>query len=154
MIVLIKDSIIHSTYHEISLTMLMKLIQQNFSFIEAPDDNQISFSVGDKSPLDQEIDNSIKTEIRLKTARLNRKIKEEIGIKWNNFTIKTTAEVVTKLETAKRQLEQANIDSVPWRFDDGNFRELTVADLDDLIIKVSQAVQKNFLDEKNEVLSL
>lgn len=153
MIILINNSRIHSTYQEIPLDTLVK-VSQTFTVMECPNDSSISFEPGKLSPIDQNIGNSLKQEIRIGTAKLNRKIKEQIGIKWNDFIIKTTAEAVTKLETAKRQLEQANIDSVPWRFDDGNFQELTVADLDDLIIRVSQAVQKNFLDEKNEVLSL
>ena len=154
MIILINNSRIHSTYQDIPLDILAEMSQTGFTVMGCPNDSSISFEPGKPSPLNQDIDNSLKRKIHIETGKLNRKMKEEIGIIWNNLTIKTTAEAVTKLETAKRQLEQANVDSVPWRFDDGNFRELTVADLDDLIIRVSQAVQKNFLDEKNEVLSL
>lgn len=150
MILLIKNSKIHSSYREIPLSTLVELRQQDYSVMEI--DGSIPIEIGEKFSLEQ-LDDGLRKRIHSRTARLNRKIKEQIGIKWNNFTIKTTADSVTKLETAKQQLEQANIDSVPWRFDDGNFQELTIADLNDLIIKVSQAVQKNFLDERNEVLS-
>lgn len=155
MIILIKNSMIFSTYasKDIPISVIVELHAKGFLILETPDDDRISFMVGDKSPIDQEIDNSLKTEIRLRTAKLSRKIKEEIGILWDSFVIKPTTETLSNLVMAKSQLQQGTILKVPWRFDDGNFRELTVTDLDELIKIVSQTIQENFSNERQEVMS-
>jgi hypothetical protein len=155
MIILIKNSMICSTYwpKDIPLSTMIELSSKGFSVLETPDDNRISFEIGEKSPMDQEIDNNIKAEIRIRTARLNRKIREETGILWKKFLIKPTTETLSSLVMAKSQLQQGNISRVPWRFDDGNFQELTMDDLDELIKIVSQTIQENFSNERQEVMS-
>lgn len=154
MIVIINNSRIHSVYRDIPISLIMNIVGSGYSIMDVPESNEYSLTPGTESPINQNISETTRKKIRSLTAKLNRKIKEQTGLKWNDFLIKTTVESVTNLSVARQQLEQSNIDSVPWRFDDDQFGNLTLAELDELIMIVSKAVQKNFMDEKNEVLSL
>jgi hypothetical protein len=67
--------------------------------------------------------------------------------------IKPTTETLSNLIMAKSQFQQGNISRIPWRFDDGNFQELTLDNLDELIGIISKTIQENFSNEQHEVMS-